>query len=430
MLFTMMLVLVRPPSNISLFLYSIEWYRGHTKGFEFNILHYIGVGLVIGALIRKQKPIFLLPGVGIYCIHILASSLSIFGAYEPIYALMGTWKFGMVLFVGMGVCLTIQDEKDIRCILMACATALIINVLVCLKFRYVDGLFQVHGWFEHQNPMAMWSYSLGLPLLAVSLSKEISFKDSLFFLMGYGAAGLSIALSASRASTAIIGAGTIILLSASFLRGVTIRRVGVLFLITLAGSAVLYKVMDTIIERFETSESTDENSMRWVMIEQSKFMFNSSPAVGIGWNNFGIANSRPRGVECSKIIENWTAETKGYTVDPKRFYRNALTESHYWLILAETGYLGFVTFILFLLTTLYWCLRCIWYYRKSTLGFLCLGIGLTLFIMYLHGQLERILTQKKNVCSWMIFLGIMMRIELWRRQKRPPELWDDSQQTK
>ncbi|WP_269539121.1 hypothetical protein [Cerasicoccus fimbriatus] len=419
----MVLLLVRPPGNFTLMLYSVDWYRGHTKGFEFNLLWMCGVGLIIAAAMRGRKPLLRLPGLWAYALYIFAGCLSLVTAFNPLFGVMSVWKFGMIIIIAMGVCLAIEDEEDIHWILRAFAAALVINVLVCIKMRYLEGRYQIPAWFEHQNPMAMWCYFVGLPLLAVSLAKDIRFRDSLWYFVGFGAAGLSIIFSVSRASLAAIGAGAIFLLGASFLRGITPKRMGVLVLMGSAGSIVLLLAMDTLVNRFESSEDTGpENDLRWILNQQSRAMLDDSP-VGIGWNSFGIANSRPDGAKYSKLLEAWNAN-RGHTIVAEHYYANPLTESHYWLILAETGYLAFAGFILFELCTIYWCVRGVWHYRKSMLGFLCLGIGVIFAITYLHSQLERVLTQTKNMSTWMVFVGVMMRIELWRRQGYLPATWD------
>ncbi|WP_309383876.1 hypothetical protein [Cerasicoccus frondis] len=422
-LVVMALLMVRPPGNFTLMLYSIDWYRGHTKGFEFNMLWMIGVGLILAAASKGRKPLLRLPGVFAYSLYIFAGCLSLFTAFEPLYGLMAAFKFAMVFLIAMGVCLAIEDEEDILWMLRGFAAALVVNVLVCIKMRYLEGRYQIPAWFEHQNPMAMWCYFVALPLLAVSLAKDLRFRDSLWYFVGFGAAGLSIVFSVSRASLAAIGMGSILLLGASFLRGITPKRMGVLLLMGSAGSIVLLLAMDTLVNRFESSEDTGpENDLRWILNQQSKAMLEDS-FVGIGWNSFGIANSRPEGPQYSKLLEAWNAN-RGHTIVAEHYYANPLTESHYWLILAETGYLAFAAFILFELTTLYWCLRGVWHYRKSMLGFLCLGIGVAFAITYLHSQLERVLTQTKNLSTWMLMVGILMRIEIWRRQGYLPATWD------
>ena len=60
---------------------------------------------------------------------------------------------------------------------------------------------------------------------------------------------------------------------------------GVLVLMGSAGSIVLLLAMDTLVNRFESSEDTGpENDLRWILNQQSRAMLEDSP-VGIGWNS-------------------------------------------------------------------------------------------------------------------------------------------------
>jgi len=64
----------------------------------------------------------------------------------------------MVVLVFIAAYLAFRDDEDLRWVLRTLAFGLVLQTLVALKMRFLDGRFQVHGWFEHQNPMAMWAY--------------------------------------------------------------------------------------------------------------------------------------------------------------------------------------------------------------------------------------------------------------------------------
>ena len=101
------------------------------------------------------------------------------------------------------------------------------------------------------------------------------------------------------------------------------------------------------------------------------------------------------------------------------FTINPLTEGLYWCVLAETGYLGFITYALFLFLTFWWCWSNIPCQRGNLMGFFLFGLGITLFVNYGHSHLERILTQTKNLSMWLIFLGLVSKTEAIRRMTSP-----------
>ena len=409
--------LVRPPSNLCLMLYSIEKYRGHCRGFEFNFLEAIAMGLALAALLEKRQDFrWLPPGLLAWLLWVSLGLLSVPGAINPTYALMPAFKFAKMAFIFVGVFSALHDERDVLALMRGFAIALILQVVVCLWGRYALGGYRITGWFEHPNPMAMWSYTLAFPLLGLALSKETLARDVTLFFTAFGSAGLVIVLSISRASLAAFVAGSVLVMLGAYVQGLTARRVVLGVFGAVCGALVLVKASNSFMERSGTDKSP-KNDLRLVLNQQSEAMLQDHPLVGIGWNNYGLANSRPLGLKYSQIMERWE-HNRGSTIYAKNFMNNPLTESFYWLTLAETGALGFAAILLFEALTLWYGLRSTTYFWKSPLGLLLYGVTVALAISYVHLRVERILVQTKNLTTWVIFCAIVARAEWWRRQAK------------
>lgn len=407
--------LVRPPSDFTLMLYSIESYRGHAKGFEFNFIEAIAIGLALAALLEKRKDFrFLPPGLWLWLLWVVVGLISVPGAINPLYALMPAFKFAKMGFVFLGVFAALHDERDIKAVMRGFAVALILQLVVCLWGRYVQGGFRVMGWFEHQNPMAMWSYMVALPILGLAISKETSQRDVCLYFAAFAAAGLVVVLSVSRASLAAFGVGAVLVMLGSFVQGFTARRVLLGAVGALGGVVVLAMAADTFMERMG-EDDTPENDLRFALNQQSAAMFRDRPLTGIGWNNFGLANSRPLGMKYSAVLERWE-QNRGRTIYPENFMANPLTESLYWLMLAENGLFGLVAFLGFALMTLWFGSRSTIHFWDTPLGLFFLGVTVALAITYFHGQVERVLTQTKNLTTWIMLCAILSRAEWWRRR--------------
>jgi O-antigen ligase len=423
---TMLVLTIMRPGNFMMMIGSIETYRGHTKGYEISLIEVLALALIL-AVRRAPRGLRLkargVPGLGWYLLWCGVSLLSMFGSYEPTYALMALSRFAKGALIFAAAAMYLRDEKDLRWAVGALAGALFHHGLLCLKMRLFDGSWQVKGWFEHQNPMAMWCYLSALPVLAVMLSPQV--KGRLFWLCaaGYGGAGLCILLSVSRAALAAYAAGSAILLVAAWLRGPSVR----VTLLTMAGALGAVMVALFALDSFkarlnEVAESSQEveSDLRDILNQQSAAMLRASPLVGIGWNNFGIANSRPRGAEFSEILEEWDRD-RGFTIYDENYYANPLTESLYWLWLAETGWLGLASFGVFALLTLGWALRNAWHSRGTLTGAVALALLVGLTICYAHGSVERILTQTKNLSHWLMLAGMVAGMERQRRAARRPQ---------
>lgn len=417
----MAFMLVRPRSEFTLMLDSIDWYRGHCRGFEFNFLEAVAMAFALCAWLEKRKDFrFFPPGLWIWLLWVTVSLLSAASALEPSYAFMPAVKFAKMGFVLIGIFAILRDERDIKAMMRGFAIGLIIQIIVCLWARYVHGSYRVLGWFEHQNPMAIWSYTVALPMLGLILTKRTSKSDMLLFSCAYGAAGLAVVFSVSRASLGLFGIGTMAVMLGSFTQGVSIKKTALVALMSIAGVLVMLKAADTFMARMGSDDSP-KNDLRYALNKQSAAMFRDHPVIGTGWNNYGLLNSRPRGAKYSKIMEDWE-RARGSTIYLKNFRGNPLTESLYWLTLAETGALGLTTFMCFALFTL-WCgTRASLAFWKSSLGLMLFGATVALALNYFHGQYERVLTQTKILTTWMMICALVIKADWWRKQQKLAKL--------
>ena len=418
--FALMIVMTAlRPGNFMMMLGSIETYRGHTKGYEISLIEVLALALII-AVCRTPRQMLrgAPPGLWLYLGWCFICLFSAFGSYEPTYALMSATRFLKGALIFSAAALYLRDEEDLRWALGALAGALFHHGLLCLKMRLLDGSWQVKGWFEHQNPMAMWCYMGAIPVFAALLDKRV--KGGLFYLClaGFGGAGLCIILSVSRAALAAYAVGAGAMLALAWLRGGGLRVLSVTVLGALGAVMVFFFALDSFKARLNevaASSETVEEDLRDILNKQSAAMLKAHPLTGVGWNNFGLANSRPRGDIYSEILEEWDKD-RGFTIYDENYYANPLTESLYWLWLAETGWLGFGSFVLFILMTVWWALRNAWAQRSTLMGVVAAGLLVALSICYLHGTVERILTQTKNLSHWLMLAGMVAGMEMNRRQ--------------
>jgi len=311
--------------------------------------------------------------------------------------------------------------------LWAMASSLMIECLIVLKQKYLDGFFQPYGFYDHQNSMCMWVYFYAIPLFAAALSKETKAGEAWFFIAGTAAGGLTIVAALSRGALAVMILSCFLVLLVSVIYGgITRRKVIIVAVGLFVGSAVLYKASDSIIERFASAGDVggEEKDFREFLNEVSKKMLTDT-TTGVGWNNFNVANSRPYPVY-SRMYEAYFANI-GHSIVLKKFRSNANTESLYWMYLAETGYLGFGAMILVMLVTLWWLVRAFLERKKerkdTTVGFFVAGMVTVLFALYVHSTIERVLTQTNNLYSWLIYLGIIAYFEQERRNRLKPKKW-------
>ena len=413
-------------TSYGLMFFSIEWYRGHTKGVEFTLIDILCVSLLIAMILNQPgKFKFCPPGLLFYLFFVFAATLSILDTYKPHYTLMATANHLKAALLFITAFNFIKTRDDFRVILWAMACALMIESAWVLKQKYVDGFFQPYGFYDHQNSMCMWAYFYAVPLFAASLSKETKPLDAWFWLAGVGAGGLAIVAALSRGSLAALIFSCLAVLTLSIIfGGFTRRKIAIIAIGLFAGTAVLYKASDSIIERFTDANDvgSETKDFRVLLNEVSKQMLLDTKT-GVGWNNFNIANSRPY-PRYSQMYEAFFANV-GHSIDIRQYRSNANTESLYWMYLAETGFLGFGALLLLMIVHLLRLVRIYWERdreaKDSTVGFFILGMIIVSFVLYFHSTVERILTQTNNLWAWLIYLGFASYFEQQRRERLKPQ---------
>jgi O-antigen ligase len=141
--------------------------------------------------------------------------------------------------------------------------------------------------------------------------------------------------------------------------------------------AIAMLLMPLVLSSFEQRFSgyTISNYDERAAMEKSASMMVSDHPWGVGANSYVLI-----------------ANTEGYNsragVAPDFGSESANVHNVYYLITAESGYVGLVTFVLVLLGPLVVAFRCAWRYRRDPRGDLLLGIGMSLLVVYIHSFFE------------------------------------------
>ena len=396
-------------NKLTLMVWSVETYRGHTKGFEGSIMEILALAL-LWARRREEGKAFrwLPPGAGLWLAQCLLCSLSIFASPNPVFGLMAAWKFSSAVVLFGAAYHMVRDAQDLRLMLRAFSVTLMIQTVVVLKMKYLDGFYQVHGWFEHQNPLSMWSYLLGLPLLAAALGPGDKV-ETRWQLTGFIAAAILIECTLSRAALLMFAIGVAAVAGLSLADGINLKRVRILFGLGFIGVLGLTASLGTIVARFHDEGNTASGETRELLKLASQAMLREH-WLGVGWNNYGITINHP--YVYGDVIDDWERE-RNHTVnedEPK-----GLSESHYWLLFAENGYPGTYGYLAFIGLTGWWAWRGARAGRGTAIGAFLIGLTVALALTYAQSTLERALTQTKNLAMWLILLGVVARMETLRK---------------
>ena len=410
LLATMMFMTALPVSVITLTAYNLDGYRGHVRGFEFCTVDIVALGLLGSVMLREPKRLRLAvaPAV-LYLLMCLGDMVGLVNAVSPFLGWAAVFKYSKAVLPLMAACVAIENEDDLRWLWWAMAVGLVAMLVVGLKDRYVHGMWRISAMFEHSNSMAMWAYMLSVTLLGTVLVDRGRMAFVLTSLLAVAGGGALVVLSLARASLVAYAVGVSGILLITLVRRPSVRAATVAALLLVATVGMGALAADSIMNRVNAAKDQDGiENYRSALNRQAALMLHDHP-LGIGWNNYGVVNSRPHGERYSVIMEDWE-RTIGHHIYEDNFRANPLTESYYWLQLAENGYLGFCGHLLFFVVSLRWCWRATWRHHRTVAGGFALACTLTLSLLYLHSTIERVLVQTKNLDAWLILIGACVAI--------------------
>ena len=216
----------------------------------------------------------------------------------------------------------------------------------------------------------------------------------------------------SRGALAMFAAGTMLTVGLSLAEKITARRLLTTATMGVVGAIGLILVLDTVISRFHDQGNQASGELREVMKDACRAMVHDYP-LGIGWNNYALVINHP--YPYSEIYYDWD-RSRG--MKPNYEVANGVVESHYYLLIAENGYLGLYAWFAVIFVGLWRNIRAFLFFGHTFLRCLSLGIFLGCGLNYAQSTLERVLVQPRNLMLWLILLGITARIEVMRREAK------------
>jgi hypothetical protein len=403
---------------ISGFFHAQEWgltiysqlYRGTARGFHFYWAEAAAVVLIFARMTGNWRQFrFLPPGLWLYLLYCVAGLISISNAPAETYTWFAFCKALKLSLIFVAAYNFFKTEQDLRFGLTCIGCVMLWELVVVLDQKYVKHIYQVWGTFEHQNSLCMFTILIGMVLLSAGLGPRQRFSN--FFLVAYITCAAIVQSTLSRAGLVIFAFGTVLVIALSLMDQVTKRRMIVLSALTCVGIVGLTMTADTIVQRYKDYGNQESSNTRRMLNISSRMMLTEYP-LGIGWNNFAQVINRP--YYYGDHIDRWQ-RINGNTIDPK--YKKGVVESLWWLLLSETGYQGFVTYLLFILLFVWWNIRNVFYYRRRTLGAISIGLLVGSLMNYGQSFLERVLVQPRNAILWLILLAATARITTWRKRE-------------
>jgi O-antigen ligase len=381
-----------------LYFASHETYRGTERGFGVTGMDLLALALAVATPPSDEaRP---LPYRAPLLFYLLPCAASLLVSAEPIFTAFSLFKILRAYFFFWAVVRALRDPKLPPALLTGLGAGIVFEAVLGLKMRYVDGIHQVMGTFEHQNSLGM-AVNLVVPILFAVLL----YRRNALAAASVAAAGVCIVLTLSRGAMAACA----IALGATFLgsvarRGWTARKVWIAIGGTVVAVAIVVKAADTIVSRFVTAPESSAEARdlfadaAWLMVADHPF--------GVGMNMFSY------NLEMAAYAQR--AGLAGYDT-------SGVAHEIYLLTLAEVGWLGLAGYLVLLAAPLVDVARALRHRRADVRTDVVMGCGVGLLAMYAQGLLEWIARQPVQVYLFFLVMALVAALtrQLTRRPRAP-----------
>jgi O-antigen ligase len=380
---------------------SPDW-PGYIKGVEVSVLDVLALTLYL-SLPGDRRP---LPFRYAMALYFLATVLSAFDAAVPTAALFYSCQVARIFLLYAIVAKACADPRVAPAILAGMGAGIIMEAGYTILQRFALGITQTSGTFIHQNSLGLVSHFVIFPYFALLLAGRRGWMVPTVVLSG----AIIEVLTTSRGTVAIAGMGYAAVFILSAVRQWTPRKAVVLSIGVLALAILVPLAISSFEQRFADGLPGDEyggyDERAAYKVAAAK-MLEDHP-LGVGANHFTFAANVGGYYDAAGVANVFSS-------------RAGNVHNIYWLILAETGYAGLITFVILLIRTLTVAFRCGWRYRGDERGDLMLGFGVALLAVYIHSNLEWIFITFQAQYMWALGLGLVsglaQQLGYWQRTR-------------
>ena len=369
------------------------YYKGTSRGFEIALFDLVNLGILL-TLVSKKHFTYFPPGSTLYLIYYLLSAMSLINADSRLISGYELFKMALMYLFFLVVYNHLIRFKNLKLILYSLAIILIINLFSMINQKYIQGYYQPSGLFPHRNSAAMFVNLLAPIFLSYILNCNLKRKEFIFFLGIFTICAISVVLALSRGAIFFFPISCAIVTFLSLLHKVTTRKLVVIMGFFVLGILGTMKAAPMVIDRFEKAPEASGNTR----IEMAKTALKMANDLffGVGLNNWGIKANWPY-TYTNYEAWNYNPETHKY----------GIVETAYLLVAAECGWIGLLSFLLWLGYYYIQNIFNFFHYRKTTGNYMAIGILAGLTAIYGQTTLEWVIKQGINFYELMLIFAIV-----------------------
>lgn len=379
------------PLHLDVSIMSWAYWPGYVKGMIVSLLDSLALAILLTTRSSRTSQ----PLLWAYVAFLIGSAVASFFATTWLASFFFSWQLARAILLFAAVSRVAAHPEGMKQIIGGLAAAGAIEAVYCLTQR-AQGVMQTSGTLGHQNLLGMCNHFV----LLLSLAAMLSGDRRRLPLIGVVAGSIVVMLTGSRATVGLAGIGIVLLVGLSVLRRPTpfkMRVAGIGVALLAIGTPIAYAA----VQHRAQSQMSSSDGERVAFENAARAMWNDHP-MGVGGNQYVVKANADGYSERAGV--SWSAGS-----------RSANVHNTYLLIGAETGYLGFVTFVILLLAGVGCSLRLAWARPRGPSGEIALGVGVLVAVVAMHCFYEWVFVVWIVQYLFAIALGIAAGINVQRQ---------------
>jgi hypothetical protein len=378
-----------PFLDIAIISWDQIWFS-YVPGLQISAIDLIAIAIYISLKNSSNSIRYHFP----FLLYLLAISLSVLQAEEPLAAIFYVWQFVRIYFFTVVIARSCTEKTVPLQLLKGLAIGGALQFVAVLYQKFGLHIHEPSGTFVHRNTLGLIMHLVVFPHFSLFLAGQRQLQFTLTPLFGLAVASLI----ASRAAIGFAAFGFAATYLLSFVRRQNLWKLsiglgGVLMVLAFAPIA-----QSSLEKRFYENPLLDDQYDERAAFNRTALAMLEENPLGIGANHY-----------------SYIGRTRGYSVrsgvaDNEGSLRNTVHNA-YLLAAAEAGYLGLVAFILLTLYPMFTAFR---YARladsKDPRGDLLLGLGVAMMTAYVHSLFEYIIVIKEVQYVLAIVFGMTFGI--------------------
>ena len=351
--------------HINMALISWAGWPGYVKGIEVSIVDFLVLATFL-SLPRSRHP---LPFVFPMAAYFAAALLSVLQSGVPMASLFYCWQLLRMFFLYRVLSSASEDRQFAEAVLKGLGAAVIVQAFVAGGQHFALRVAEAHGTTGSKNELGMMTDLVVIPAFALLLSGRPGRFNGAVVL-----SALIVAVSTgSRAAIGLGGLGYAATFALSLLRQWTPRKAAMLLAAAVVAIVVGFAAYISLSHR--TAAQFAGSDAERAVFEHAAAMILGDHPLGVGANEYVVVVNIDQ--YNTRAGVPWDVNNSG-----------AIVHNIYWLMAAETGYFGLVTYVVLLASCLVYVFRRARRYRNDRRGDLLMGIAVSFSILYVHGLFE------------------------------------------